>query len=93
MASLRTLDLSSFMLPNTGYMSYFLASCTTLQQVDFRNASFTSVGLSNNFFDLVPASVTVIVKDADAQTWIQAKLGAGKGTVTIYQEPTTNETT
>lgn len=91
MASLVEIDLSSFVLTNTTNMSNFLYNCTSLQKVDFRQADFTKVGSPSDFFNLVPATITVIVKDATAQAWIQEQLGPGKGTVIIYEEPTTGE--
>ena len=32
-------------------------------------------------------AITVTVKDAEAQAWVQKKLGEGVGTVVIYVEP------
>lgn len=93
MSSLTELDLSSFRLTKLPSMTNFLYNCTSLQKLDFRNADFSKMGNPSDFFNLVPATITVIVKDEVAQAWMQERLGEGKGTVIIYEEPTTDEGT
>lgn len=97
MYSLEKLDLSSFDTSNVTNMSSFIVYCNSLTELDFRNANFTGVTNSSAMFQNAPSTLTVIVKDADAQTWIQDKLGEGVGTVVIYTdlegENTEGETT
>lgn len=86
MYALQTLDLSSFNTSQVTNMSSFITYCNSLTELDFRQADFTSVTSYTSMFQGAPTTITVIVKDADAQTWIQDKLGAGKGTVIIASE-------
>lgn len=92
MNSLQKLDLSSFDLSRVTNMGMFLANCTSLNEVNFKNAVFTSVTTSTDMFSKVPSTVTVVVKDVDAQTWIQNRLGEGVGNVVIYTEPESEST-
>ncbi len=86
MYALKTLNLSSFDTSKVTNMSSFIVYCNSLSELDFRGASFTKVTNSTNVFQGAPRTITIIVKDADAQTWVQNKLGEGKGTVVIASE-------
>lgn len=97
MYALEKLDLSNFDTSQVTNMSNFIVYCNALTELDLRNADFTNVTNSSSMFQNVPSTLTVIVKDADAQTWVQDKLGEGVGTVVIYTdlegESTEEETT
>ncbi len=86
MYALQTLDLSSFDTSSVTNMSSFIAYCNSLTELDFRQADFTKVTNSTSMFQGAPATLRVIVKDEEAKTWIQDKLGAGKGTVITVSE-------
>ena len=48
------------------------------------NANFDKVtSYTNMFTSNISSSIVVIVKDSTAQTYIQNRLGSGKGTVNI----------
>ena len=55
--------------------------CNNLRILDFRNADFTSVETFTNIFGFT-SNLEVIVKDEDASSWVQDKLG-GHGTAVI----------
>ena len=86
MYALEKLDLSSFNTSKVTDMSSFIPYCNTLKELDLRQADFSTVTKSTSMFDRAPSALTVIVKDTDAQTWIQNKLGEGKGTVIIFTD-------
>ncbi len=86
MAALKSLDLSNFVLTRTTNMTQFLYNCRLLENLDLRQASFTTVNAYNNLFYGIKSSITIIVKDADAQTWVQDKLGTGKGTIILVTD-------
>ena len=86
--SLKTLDISSFDTSKVTNMSNMFDSMYVLEQLDFRNATFTNVTSSSNMFVSNSSTIKVIVKDTDAQTFIQSKLGEGVGEVIIYTDLT-----
>ena len=79
--NLASLDLSSFDTSQVTDMRYMFYGCNELLSLDMRNATFNATSYSNMFY-YVSNSITVIVKDETAKTWIENKL-SGKGTVTI----------
>ena len=82
-SNLEYLNLSSFNLSQVDNMSSFFNGCSSLKYLDIRNATFTTVTSYSSMFYSVPSTIRVIVKDGDAQSWIQDKLGSGNGTVII----------
>ena len=64
-------------------MSWMFYGCSGLTTLDFRNADFTNVILYSSMFSNVFSGIQVTVKDQSAKEFIEAKLGSGKGTVTI----------
>ena len=83
-SKLTSLDLSMFNTSNVTDMSYMFSSCSSLTNLNFSNADFQHVTeYTNMFSSSVPSSIVVTVKDATAQTFIQNRLGSGKGTVNI----------
>lgn len=93
MYALENLDLSSFDTSKVSNMESFLAYCTSLQELNFRNSTFTSVTNSMNMFQAISNTIKVIVKDEVAQSFIQNKLGEGRGIIIIYTPPTDEGTT
>lgn len=91
--SLTTLDVSSFDTSNVTNMNNMFDSMYALEQLDFRNATFTNVTKSETMFQSIPTTIKVIVKDLDAQTFIQDKLGEGVGEVIIFTDLTDEGTT
>ncbi|HHX70729.1 MAG TPA: BspA family leucine-rich repeat surface protein, partial [Gallicola sp.] len=89
---LTSLDLSTFVtnvLTITGGTTTgtgMFEDCTNLINIDLRNANFTTVTTYGRMFFNITNGITIIVKDATTQTWINARLtDVGKtGTVTIY---------
>ncbi len=79
--SLVDLDLSSFDTSNVTNMTSMFNGCNNLRILDFRNADFTSVETFTNIFGFT-SNLEVIVKDEDARSWVQDKLG-GYGTAVI----------
>lgn len=88
MYALQELDLSNFITTSVTNMSSFITYCNVLTTLDLRQADFTTVKSSSYMFEGAPTTLTVIVKDADAQTWIQDKLGEGVGTVVLVTDLT-----
>lgn len=86
MYALKTLDLSSFNTSKVTNMNSFITYCNALTELDFRQADFTSVTNYTSMFQGAPVTIKVIVKDTDAQSWIQDRLGTGKGTVVLESE-------
>ena len=86
MYALQKIDLSNFDTSNVTTMKKFMSYCNVLTEVDFRNAEFTKVMDSTDFFQGIQSAITIIVKDENAQTFIQNRLGTGIGTVIIYTE-------
>ena len=82
-SSLTSLNLSNFDTSQVTDMSNMFDSCNSLTELDLRNATFTSVINDVVMFYSVPSTIQIIVKDSTAQTWIQTRLGSGKGTVVI----------
>ena len=56
-----------------------------LTNLNIRNADFSSVTINTSFIDGITSGITVMIKDAAAQTFINARLDAAvkTGTVTI----------
>ena len=79
--SLISLDLSKFDTSQVSNMSYMFYYCDSLTNLDMRYATFNATSYLY-MFSYVSSSVTVIVKDETAKTWIENKL-SGIGTVTI----------
>ena len=79
--SLTSLDLSKFDTSQVSNMSYMFYYCDSLTNLDMRYATFNATSYLY-MFSYVSSSVTVIVKDETAKTWIENKL-SGIGTVTI----------
>ena len=69
-------------------ISNFMPYCNAITELDFRNADFSNVTNSTNMFQGAPSTITVIVKDEEAKTFIQNKLGEGRGTIIIYTPST-----
>lgn len=92
MYSLQKIDLSSFNTSKVEKIKEFMLYCNNLKELDFRNASFSNVTDSTDMFKNIPSTITVVVKDDTAKTFIQNKLGAGRGTIIIYT-PSTDEGT
>ena len=82
-SSITSLDLSGFDTSQVMDMKWMFYGCSQLTNLDMHNAVFNATSYSNMFS--VPNGITVIVKDATAKTWIEARLSdAGKtGTVVI----------
>jgi len=92
MYSLQKLNLSSFDTLKVTDISNFMPYCNAITELDFRNADFSNITNSTNMFQGAPSTITVIVKDEEAKTFIQNKLGEGRGTIIIYT-PSTDEGT
>ena len=60
--------------------------CSSLTSLDLHNATFTSLTLYNYMFNNITSGINIIVKDTDAQTFINARLSDASrtGNVTIY---------
>ena len=83
-SKLTSLDLNMFNTSNVTDMSYMFSNCSSLTNLNFSNADFSNVtSYTYMFSSNVSSSIVVTVKDATAQTFIQNRLGSGKGTVTI----------
>ena len=92
--SLTSFDLSVFITNNLikigketdAWSLGLFENCANLNNIDFRNASFEKVTDYLDAFANVKNGINIIVKDSDAQTFINARLSdAGKtGNVTIY---------
>ena len=70
--NLISLNLSNFNTSKVKNMSSMFSVCERLTQLDMRNAVFNATSYSYMFS--VPNGITVIVKDATAKTWIEARL-------------------
>ena len=81
--SLTNLDLGSFDTSQVTNMSFMFGECPSLTNLDLRNATFTAVTDSREMFRSSPSSIQIIVKDTTAQSWIQERLGSGRGNVII----------
>ena len=83
-SSLLSLDLSNFDTSQVTSMSQMFYNCSSLTNLDMRNAIFNATVYSFMFYP-VPNGINIIVKDATAQAWIEARLSdVGRtGTVTI----------
>ena len=77
---LTNLNLSSFDTNNATSMLLMFGYCSNLENIDFSKASFNTV---TDYFDEMDSAgifsgcsklKTIIVKDAEAQTWINARL-------------------
>ena len=83
-SSLTELDLSNFDTSQVMDMNGMFWACRNLINLDMRNAIFNATSYSSMFY-YVPNGINVIVKDATAKTWIEARLSDESitGTVTI----------
>ncbi len=82
-SKLTSLDVSNFDTSQVTNMWWMFAGCRSLINLDFRNATFTTVTSYSDMFSSVPSTIQIIVKDTTAQSWMQERLGSGKGTVII----------
>jgi surface protein len=82
--NLTSLDLSGFDTSQVTNMSDMFNGCYELTNLDMRNATFNATGYSSMFSDITDG-INIIVKDATAKTWIEARLKESNvtGTVTI----------
>ena len=83
-SSLTSLDLSSFDTSKVTNMTRMFYDCPHLQNLDMRNAVFNATNYDYMIY-YVPNSISIIVKDATAKTWIELRLSdvGITGTVTI----------
>ena len=83
-SSLISLNLSSFDTSQVTNMFLMFYNCKSLTNLDMRNATFNATSYSSMFYS-VPNGINIIVKDATAKTWIEARLSDVNrtGTVTI----------
>ena len=87
MYKLNSVDISNFDLTRVTNLTYWFAYDGALQKMDFRNAIISNnTSTSSMLFYSVPSSVYVIVKDDSSRTWLQGKLGSGKGTIVTVAE-------
>lgn len=96
MYKIESIDISSFNTSAVTNMGKMFSQCLKLKKIDFRNADFTSVKTYSEIFNAVPSDIVITVKDTEAQTWVQSKLGEEKGTVVVFTDietGTDNETT
>ena len=73
-SGLTSLDVSNFNTSQVTDMAFMFYNCINLTSLDFRKATFTSVTDYSLMFRNVPSTIQIIVKDADAQSWIQERL-------------------
>ena len=92
MHKLNSINISNFDLTRVTNLASWFANDSALKTMDFRNATISSnTSTSSMVFYYVPSSVYVIVKDDSSRTWLQEKLGSGKGTiVTVAELPPEN---
>ena len=90
---LTSLDLSSFYTPKLTAVghNYFIflgmfSDCTKLINLNMQNFDFSNVTDDGNMFSSITSGINIIVKDNDAQTFINARLSdeGRTGNVTIY---------
>ena len=83
-SNLTSLNLSAFDTSLVTDIGAMFSGCSSLTNLDMRNATFNATTYTNAF-QSVPNGITVIVKDATASDWIQARLNEVNvtGTVTI----------
>ena len=83
-SSLISLDLSNFDISQVTKMFNIFSGCSSLTNLDMRNAVFNATSYSQ-MFRSVQNGINIIVKDATAKTWIEARLKESNvtGTVTI----------
>lgn len=75
MENLRELDLSNFNTDNVTNMQRMFYYSSNISVLDFRSATFTNVTEFEEMFERVQSNIRIIVKDDEAKTWIQDKLG------------------
>ncbi len=80
---LESLNLSNFDTTKVTDMGSIFLNCKNLQNLNLQNFSFDAVTITTTMFNNVPTTIQIIVKDTKAQSFVQDKLGAGKGTVVI----------
>ena len=92
MHKLNSINISNFDLTRVTNLASWFANDSKLQNIDLRNATIANnPSTSSYLFSSVPSSVYVIVKDDSSRTWLQEKLGSGKGTiVTVAELPPEN---
>jgi len=85
-SSLSALDLGTFVISSVTTMHSMFFNCTSLSTLNIRIAVFTSVSIYTSMFSNITNGINIIVKDANAQTWINTRLteAAKTGNVTIY---------
>lgn len=92
-SGLTELYLNNFKLLLNPNMNYFARNCASLKYIDFRSADFTKIKNYNSMLLALPSSVEIIVADENAKTWIQGRLGTGRGTIILVKDlPTETET-
>ena len=74
-SGLASLDLSSFDTANVTTMIKMFYETSSLNSLDFRNAVFTNVSTSTDMFTGTNSTITVYLKNASAQSWIQSAPG------------------
>jgi hypothetical protein len=63
-------------------MSRMFYICSSLKNLDFRNAAFDKVTNYGDMFIGISSNINIITKDATTKSWLEDKLG-GSGTVVI----------
>ena len=81
---IKTLDLSHFDTSRVTKTDLMFYRCSSLTDLNLQNASFSQVETYDNMFtSSIPSTITITVKDATEQAWLQERLGSGKGNFVI----------
>lgn len=85
---LENLDLSSFDTSKVENMTYMLSNLDNVQEINLSNASFESVESYDNMLTHTNKNATIIVKDENAKTFIQARLDEVSNTANVKVKET-----
>ncbi|MBQ9072132.1 MAG: BspA family leucine-rich repeat surface protein, partial [Bacilli bacterium] len=86
MSSLTSLDLSNFDTSNVTNMNSMFYKMYLLTTLDFRNATFANITNYEYMFTGIPTNIQIITLNDTTRTWLQDKLGVGKGTIKTVAE-------
>ncbi len=74
LSQIKELDLSSFDTRKVTIMANMFCGMSSLEYLDLRNAEFSQVTSYGGMFSNVKNGITIIVKDEENRSWIEARL-------------------
>jgi len=73
-SGIENVNLSSFETPKVTDMSWMFTYAASLENLDFRKATFDQVSSVDYMFDRCPNTIKIVTKNATTKTWLQERL-------------------